>query len=48
MRTAPVPGSDPAPQSGERAEEDEPLARGDGPTAPDDDRLRREKPPHYG
>ncbi|MDH2444179.1 hypothetical protein QDR37_09505 [Amnibacterium sp. CER49] len=47
MRTPPAPGSDPAPQSGDVAAEDEPRAwgdRGDG----NDARLREDVPPHWG
>jgi hypothetical protein len=48
VRTEPAPGSDPAP-AGETplAGEDEPRAWGDGPDV-NDDRLKADKPPHWG
>jgi hypothetical protein len=47
VRTEPAPGSDPAPQSGEPADEDDPKAWGDSSDG-NDDRLRADKPPHWG
>ncbi|PPF60842.1 hypothetical protein C5C13_02800 [Clavibacter michiganensis] len=53
--TAPVPGSDPTPQADAheaavRAAEDAPQGWGDAPAASDanDDRLRLDRPPHWG
>ena len=55
--TAPVPGSDPTPQAASdgtpvRAAEDTEQAWGDRPpgsaaSGPNDDRLKRDKPPHW-
>jgi hypothetical protein len=49
VRTEPAPGSDPAPAAGDAplAGEDEPRAWGDG-GAGNDDRLKADKPPHWG
>jgi high-mobility group nucleosome-binding domain-containing protein 2 len=53
--TPPVPGSDPTPQADAhapavRAAEDAPQGWGDAPAASDanDDRLRLDRPPHWG
>ncbi|AJW78345.1 hypothetical protein [Clavibacter michiganensis] len=53
--TPPVPGSDPTPQAAARAPavpaaEDAPQGWGDAPAASDanDDRLRLDRPPHWG
>ncbi|WP_440694981.1 hypothetical protein [Clavibacter nebraskensis] len=53
--TPPVPGSDPTPQAAARApavpaSEDAPQGWGDAPAASDanDDRLRLDRPPHWG
>ncbi|WP_435080049.1 hypothetical protein [Clavibacter michiganensis] len=50
-----MPGSDPTPQAAPRvpavpAAEDAPQGWGDAPTASDanDDRLRLDRPPHWG
>jgi hypothetical protein len=47
VRTEPVPGSDPAPQSRDPAAEDEPRAWGNGEDG-NDARLRDDVPPHWG
>ncbi|KZC95280.1 hypothetical protein AWH51_09065 [Clavibacter tessellarius] len=53
--TPPVPGSDPTPQADARvpavrAAEDAPQGWGDAPASADtnDDRLRLDRPPHWG
>ncbi|WP_210507121.1 hypothetical protein [Naasia sp. SYSU D00057] len=50
MTTAPVPGSDPAPQASDdavRAGEDSEESWGDRSSG-NDDRLRADVPPHWG
>jgi hypothetical protein len=49
VRTQPAPGSDPAPAAGDAplAGEDEPRTWGD-PSGGNDDRLKADKPPHWG
>ena len=50
VRTAPVPGSDPAPQAPDeavRAGEDSEESWGDR-RRENDDRLKADKPPHWG
>ena len=47
MRTEPAPGSDPAPAGETPLAEEEPRAWGDGSDA-NDDRLKADKPPHWG
>lgn len=43
-RLTPVPGTDPAPETGEKPERTAPAPAGKGPN---DDRLRQDVPPHY-
>ena len=49
MRTEPAPGSDPAPAAGDAlvAGEDEPRVWGDADGG-NDERLKADKPPHWG
>lgn len=44
-RLTPVPGTDPEPETGERAEEAAAMVPAD--KGPNDDRLRQDVPPHY-
>jgi len=50
-RLTPAPGTDPAPEApvpGRDAVADDEDARRAASAHPDDERLRREKPPHWG
>ncbi|WP_460772128.1 hypothetical protein [Microbacterium sp. GXF7504] len=44
-RLTPVPGTDTAPEL--PVDADEPASAPSGERGPNDDRMRREKPPHY-
>ena len=46
-RLTPVPGSDPAPESGPENGDDATTAAPRGPKGPNDDRLMQDVPPHY-
>jgi hypothetical protein len=46
-RLTPVPGSDPAPESGPETHDDDVAAGPRGPKGPNDDRLMQDVPPHY-
>jgi len=48
-RLTPAPGSDPAPEQpvGERPEPEKDTAKKRGRPSPDDDRITRERPPHW-
>ncbi len=46
-RLTPAPGTDPSPELPVDAREDAPPPVGEGASGPNDDRMRRDVPPHY-